>query len=153
MAAPQEGVAVLIPMIVGVATIVCTIVVHALALATVVHYVRHEQKIGRAGVRFWSDVTIVMEAALLALAAHLVEIAVWAWVFSLCGSIPDFGAAFYSSAANYTTLGDGVLMSGSWKLLRPLEAADGMLMFGVSTGMLFAVIQRLVQTRFGNGHT
>jgi hypothetical protein len=39
-------------------------------------------------------------------------------------------------------------MSPSWKLLGPLEAANGMLMFGVSTAMIFAVIQRLVQARF-----
>jgi hypothetical protein len=29
-----------------------------------------------------------------------------------------------------------------------LEAANGVLMFGVSTAMIFAVIQRLVQARF-----
>jgi hypothetical protein len=51
---------------------------------------------------------------------------------------------------NYTTLGDSDnLMSPSWRLLAPLEAANGMLMFGVSTAMLFAVIQRLIQTRLG----
>jgi hypothetical protein len=33
-------------------------------------------------------------------------------------------------------------------LLGPLEAADGSLMFGVSTAMIFAVILRLIQTRF-----
>jgi hypothetical protein len=31
--------------------------------------------------------------------------------------------------------------------LGPLEAADGMLMFGVTTAMIFAVIQRLVQAK------
>jgi len=50
---------------------------------------------------------------------------------------------------NYTSLGYGdVVMSASWKLLGPLEAADGLLMFGISTAMIFAVIQRLVQPRF-----
>jgi len=49
---------------------------------------------------------------------------------------------------NYTTLGDSdKVMSPSWRLLASLEAANGMLMFGVSTAMLFAVIQRLIQTR------
>jgi hypothetical protein len=32
--------------------------------------------------------------------------------------------------------------------LGPLETADGMLMFGISTAMIFAVMERLVQTRF-----
>jgi hypothetical protein len=41
-------------------------------------------------------------------------------------------------------------MTPSWKLLGPMEAADGMLMFGVSTAIIFAVIQRLIETRFGD---
>jgi hypothetical protein len=32
----------------------------------------------------------------------------------------------------------------------PLEAANGMLMFGISTAMIFVVIQRLVQARFAD---
>jgi hypothetical protein len=39
-------------------------------------------------------------------------------------------------------------MSSSWKLLGPLEAADGALMFGVSTAMIFAAISRFVLARF-----
>jgi hypothetical protein len=86
----------------------------------------------------------------VALAAHLIEIAAWALVFVRCGEFRDFAAAFYSSAENYTTLGYGdVVMSPPWRLLGPLEAADGMLMFGVTTAMIFSVIQRLVWTRLG----
>jgi hypothetical protein len=33
-------------------------------------------------------------------------------------------------------------------LLGPLEAANGMLMFGVTTAMIFALIQWLIQLRF-----
>lgn len=52
-------------------------------------------------------------------------------------------------AVSYTSLGyRDVVMLVSWRLLGPLETADGMLMFGVSTATIFAVIQRLVQTRF-----
>jgi hypothetical protein len=97
----------------------------------------------------WRDLAIVTGTALLALAAHLIEITAWAEVFDLCREFPNFAPAFYHSAVNYTSLGYGdVVMSSSWRLLGPLETADGMLMFGVSTAMLFAVIQRLIQTRF-----
>ncbi len=52
---------------------------------------------------------------------------------------------------NYTTLGYGdVIMSPSWKLFGPLEAADGMLMFGVSTAMVISVIQLIFRTKFRN---
>jgi hypothetical protein len=43
-----------------------------------------------------------------------------------------------------------LIMTPSWRLLGPLEAADGMLMFGVSTALIFAVIQRLIQDRFAD---
>jgi hypothetical protein len=41
-----------------------------------------------------------------------------------------------------------VVLSLRWKLLGPLEAAAGLLMFGVSTALIFAVIQRLIHARF-----
>ena len=79
--------------------------------------------------------------------AHLIEISVWAALFILCGEFREFGIAYYHSAVNYTTLGYGdLIMSPSWRLLGPLEAADGALMFGVSTAMVFTVILRLIRT-------
>lgn len=39
-------------------------------------------------------------------------------------------------------------MSATWRLLGPLETANGMLLFGVSAAMIFAVIQRLVEARY-----
>jgi Ion channel len=145
------GIDVLLPLTVGVAATIATIFIHALALITIVHFVRHERRLGRAGVHFFKDVTIVASAVQVALAAHMIEIAAWALAFELCGEFRNFAAAFYSSAENYTTLGYGdVVMSARWRLLGPLEAADGMLMFGVTTAMIFAVIQRLLQTRLGD---
>jgi hypothetical protein len=151
VAPSPAGTDIALPLIVGLPTTVATIFIHALALTTIIHFVRRERRLGRAGVSFLEDVTIVARATLVALAAHLVEMAVWALVFEFCGEFHDFAAAFYSSAENYTTLGYGdVVMSARWRLLGPLEAASGMLMFGVTTAMIFAVIQRLVQTRLGD---
>lgn len=142
-------IAILSPLAVGAGAIVCTILIHALAVMTVVKLVRHEKRLGRVGSSFWIDVGIVVVAVSCALIAHLVEIALWALLFMICGEFSAFGDAFNHSAVNYTTLGYGdVIMSPSWRLLGPLEAADGVLMFGVSTAMIFTVIQRLVQTRY-----
>src|SRR5262249_46945885 len=136
------------PLTVGTIAVLCTIAIHAAALSATVNLFRHERRLGRAGIRFWSNVLIVALAVLFAFAAHLVEIALWAAVFILCGEFQEFGMAFDHSAVNYTTLGYGnVVMSPSWRLLGPLEAADGMLLFGVTTAMIFAVIQRLIRAR------
>ena len=101
--------------------------------------------------RYLIDFTIVVLVMSFAFVAHVIEVAVWALLFMMCGEFREFGPAYYHSAVNYTTLGYGdVIMSPSWKLLGPLEAADGSLMFGVSAAMIFAVILRLIQTRFAD---
>jgi len=142
-------IAILIPLAVGAGAIACTIIVHALALSATVNFVRRQRRLGRTGTSFWIDGALVAAAASFALAAHLVEIALWAVLFMICGEFSEFGTAFDHSAVNYTTLGYGnVVMAPAWRLLGPLEAANGSLMFGVSTAMIFAVIQRLIHTRF-----
>ena len=144
----SHPIAILIPLAVGTSAVFCTIVIHALALSATVHVVRRERRLGRVGASFWIDVAIVVATISFALAAHLVEISLWAMLFMICGEFPDFGTAFNHSAVNYTTLGYGdVIMTPSWRLLGPLEAADGMLMFGVSTALIFTVINRLVGAR------
>lgn len=142
-------IALLARLAVGVVAVICTIMIHALPLGATVSFIRRERKLGRAGTSFWIDIGIVARAILYALAAHLMEIALWAVVFIMCGEFADFATAYYHSAVNYTSLGYGdVIMSPSWKLLGPLETANGMLLFGVSTATIFAVIQRLVEARF-----
>jgi Ion channel len=142
-------VAILIPLAVGASAVLCTILIHTLAVGATVNFVRHEKMLGRAGTGLWIDLAIVVLVTSFAFVAHLIEIALWAVLFVICGEFQEFGIAYYHSAVNYTTLGYGdLIMTPSWKLLGPLEAADGALMFGVSTAMVFAVIMRLVQTRY-----
>jgi len=143
-----DHVATLRPLAVGIVVGLCTIMIHALALAATVTLVRREQRLGLAGESFGTDLAIVVVAILIALAAHLIEIAVWAGLFVICGEFTAFGAAFDHSAVNYTTLGYGnVVMTPSWRLLGPLEAANGMLLFGVTTAIILAVTQRLIRAR------
>jgi len=145
-----DRVAILLPLGIAVSITFCTVIIQALAMMPMIYFIRYELILGRAGVRFWKDLVIVAGATVLALAAHLVAIAIWALVFSLCGEFSQLAEAVYHSGLNYTTLGDSAVISPSWRLLAPLEGANGMLMFGVSTAMLFAMIQRLIQTRLGD---
>jgi hypothetical protein len=145
----MQRIATLMPLAVGASAVVCTFLIHALTVSATVHFVRHERRLGRAGTSAWIDVAIVALALAFALAAHLIEIALWAVLFVICGEFPEFGTAYYHSAVNYTTLGYGdVIMTPWWRLLGPLEAANGTLMFGVSTATIFAVIQGLIQTKY-----
>jgi Ion channel len=140
---------VLLPLAVGAVVILCTFLIHALSVSVSLNLLRRERRLGRTGRSFWSDFPVVVLAMLATLTAHLIEIALWAEVFVLCGEFPYFGTAYYHSAVNYTTLGYGdLVMTPHWRFLGPLEAANGMLLFGVSTAMVFALIQWLIEARF-----
>jgi Ion channel len=139
----------LVPLAVGAAICAITLAIHSLAVIATVQLFRHEKKVGRAGSSTLMDVTIVFRVNAFASLAHVVEIVLWAWLFMMCGEFRYFGTALYHSAVNYSTLGYGdIVMSPAWRLLGPIEAANGALLFGVSTAMLFAVIQGLVAIRY-----
>ena len=92
--------------------------------------------------------SFVMATVMLALAGHLAEIGLWAFVLEATGAVADIGAAIYSSAGSYTTSGSDIALPPQWRLLGPFEAVDGMLMFGVSTAFIFAVVNRLIHARY-----
>ena len=147
--APVNQIPAMALLLVAVVTTLFTVLIHSLIPPTIVQCVRYHFARGRAGLWFW-DVILVMFFTLLALAAHFVEITLWALSFLLCGEFSNFAAALYYSGSTYTTLGDtSAVLSARWRMLAPIEAADGMLMFGVSTAIIFAVILRLVEAKFG----
>ena len=112
-------------------------------------FFRYEKRRGRLGAAALNDFAIIALVMSVAFVAHLVEIGLWAVLFVLCDEFPELGTAYYHSAVNYTTLGYGdLLLTPAWRLLGPLEATNGALMFGLSAAMVFAVVQRLVLARF-----
>src|SRR5439155_18484061 len=91
---------------------------------------------------------VMMLVTLITALMHLIEIALWAIVFLLCGEMATFETAFYFSAQNYTALGYGdIALSARWRLLGPLEAINGLLLFGLSTAVMFAVMSHLIANR------
>src|SRR5260221_7300602 len=97
---------------------------------------------------FGANFILLQMVAALMLLSHLVNIALWAALFWLCGKLAGFDAAYYHSAVNYLFLGYGdIVMSMRWRLLGPLEAIDGIVMFDISTALIFALMMRLIERR------
>ena len=141
-------ISILAPLAVGVVAQACTIIIYLVPVRATINLIRREKGLGHIGMP-WTDLWIFARVVLYASLTHLLEIAFWGLLFMICGEFSDFGTAFYHSAVNYTSLGYGdLLMSPSWRLLGPLETANGMLLFGVSTAMVFAVMLWLIQARF-----
>ena len=54
---------------------------------------------------FWGATAVLATALVALLATALIQIALWAAAFVMCGEFADFEDAFYHSAVNFTTLG------------------------------------------------
>jgi hypothetical protein len=141
-------IAIFSPLLVGLAATLVTIVVHGFVVHAIVMTLRSNLKRGVLGVRLSVNLIFIIGATLLALAGHLAEIGLWAFALHRSGAVADIGAAIYASAGSYTTSGSDIVLPPQWKLLGPLEAVAGMLMFGVSTAFIYAVVNRLIHARF-----
>lgn len=95
-------------------------------------------------VRVFRCAALVMQTTVAVIVLHGVVILLWASCYRrLC--LPSWESAFYFSASSYATVGYGdVVLPSKWRLLGPLESMVGMLMSGVSIGLLFAAVTHLV---------
>lgn len=87
------------------------------------------------------NVLLLYTVLLLLTLGYFTETVIWAALFMLLGEFDDFKTALYHSGVNFVTLGYGdVVMSPRWRMLGPLEAANGILMFGLSTAVMTAAV-------------
>jgi len=67
----------------------------------------------------------------------------WAGLYVWLDAIPTYSEAIYFSLVTFTTLGYGdVTLGEEWRVLGALESANGVIIFGWSTAMVVAVLQR-----------
>lgn len=78
-------------------------------------------------------------------AAHTVQIWVWAFSFVAMSALPDIETAAYFSLVTYTTLGYGDLVLGeNLRIFSAFAAVTGLLTFGVSTAFLVGLVARVL---------
>ena len=90
--------------------------------------------------------SLLVAITLIMLAGNFIQITLWAVLFFVCNEFADFATAFYHSVVNFATLGYGdIVMSEKRRLLGALEAANGVLMLGLTTGFLYTVLHGVLQ--------
>lgn len=79
---------------------------------------------------------------------HIIETNLWAGFYYSRALFNDFETALYFSLTSYTTIGYGdVLLPERWRLLGAIEGISGVLLCGISTAFMFAVISTMLQMR------
>src|ERR1700736_2155991 len=125
--------------------IVLTVLVHVLGLQFINDRVVRVLSGAMARRRFIPLFAAVMGVtALLATILHGIEVTIWALVYRDLGALPDDKAAMLYSLSAMTSYGHANLfLEEQWQLMGALEALNGMLLFGLTTAFLFAMIQEV----------
>jgi hypothetical protein len=131
-----------IQLLVGTIVTVITIMVHALVTVGAVGIARS------AGLRHTTRPRLHLMAVMVGVAAvlmiaHTLEMLAWALAYAIVGAAPDDSDLLYFAFVNYTTLGYGdITPVQAWRLIGPMTAMNGILMFGWSTAVLFEVLRK-----------
>jgi hypothetical protein len=132
-------------LLVGFGVSVINIMIHALITLVTIGIAR------RAGLQHtssprWHLLIVMVVTALVLMMAHTTEIVVWSLAYALVGAAPDGSDLLDFAFVNYTTLGYGdVTPLKAWRLIGPVTAMNGILMFGWSTAVLFEVLRKTIQ--------
>ncbi len=125
------------------ALVALTVSFQGAGMAALIEWVRNDIEHMQRFSPFRSGVLMVRFTSVI-VGLHLLEVLLWAGFFRW-NCFPSWGSAFYFSAANYSTVGYGdLLLPRKWRILGPIESVTGVLMCGLSTGFLFAIVTRLV---------
>ena len=118
--------------------------IHATGMVQLFHWVA--RRLPRTGKKIGSptEIWFLIRVFAVIISLHLMQICAWAAFYTLWGVLKDFETALYFSMASYTTIGYGdIVLPEKWRLLGGIEGVAGVLMFGWSTGAIFAVVSRL----------
>jgi hypothetical protein len=131
----------------GLALVALTLAIHAAGVTFMISVLRGIRiRLERRSLRLPRVFAIVVGAitamGLLLAALHGIEAAFWAAVYVWLGAFGSPEAAILYSVDTMATRGaSGLTLQPHWRMMGALEAANGMLLFGISTAAIFSVMQ------------
>jgi hypothetical protein len=135
----------------GLSLIALTIAIHATGvtfMVAVLHNIRVRLEIRSLRLPYLIAIVIgtITAMGLLLTALHGIEAALWAAAYLWLGALESPETAILYSLDSMATRGaSGLILQPHWQMLGALEAADGMLLFGISTAFIFTVMQLYYQ--------
>jgi hypothetical protein len=131
----------------GLLAMLACLVLQALASVFAARYFARAAK-QPLGPRPWRAIFLQFSILMIVLMlGNIGQVAFWALLYRALGAFEDFETAMYFSGVTFTSLGYGdVVLDGRMRLLGPLQAANGLMMFGITTALFIAAIQLATAT-------
>ena len=135
-------------LILAFAIVAVCVVIHITGMASLMGYLlRRREKLQQKLTLFSTSRILILVFAIVIL-LHLLETSIWAGFYYSRNLFADFETSLYFSLKTYTTIGYGdILLPKGWRLLGGVEGLSGVLLCGVSTAFIFAILNALFQIR------
>ena len=134
----------LLKIAIGAFIMVMTTAIHTVAMMMALHLVERQEKTQKPRLLRKTNIYLVSGIVLMMFLVSLAEVLIWAWTYLVLNAIEGLEQAVYFSMVTFTTLGYGdVLLDERWRLLASFEAANGIIIFGWTTAVLIAAVQRI----------
>ena len=131
--------------VVGTLVSVINIGIHALVTVIAVTIARSAVPRHTSRPRLHLMSVMIAIAAVLKI-AHMLEILTWAATYHVVRAADADADILYFAFVNYTTLGYGdITPVREWRLIGPLTAMNGALLFGWSAAILFEVLLKTLE--------
>ena len=128
--------------LVGGVICIANITIHALVMTTVVRIAQAASKRKRSHPSLFLIAVMIPTVSVLMM-THAIEVMVWSLAYSIVDAAPPGANLVYFAFVNYATLGYGdIVPVERWRLLGPITAMNGALLFGWSTAVIFEVLRR-----------
>ena len=133
-------------LLIGVLMMALTIAIHTIGSTMWLGFVKtwHDKWTNISGPR--SLFRVVIWTAVVLLLLHFIEVILWALLYFMLpnnAGLNSWSEAVYFSVVTFTTLGYGdVTLNSDWRQFSGMEAMVGIVVFGLTTAILFTVIQR-----------
>jgi hypothetical protein len=124
------------------------LVLHVVSIVFIADWMldQRDKRKDRMGTFGYMALLIAAFSAIIIL--HMIEIAIWAGFYSANSLFLDFETALYFSTTSYTTIGFGdVVLPRAWRMLGGIEGVTGVLLCGLSTAFVFAIVNAMFQAR------
>ena len=129
-------------LLIGSFLVTATIMYHIIGLIIMVVILKKLEKRVIHVHQLMRAVILVGFSGLFVLGVHVSEIWLWAVALIQVDAVPDLESALYFSTVTATTVGYGdLVVENNWRLLASFEAMSGILVFGISTAFLMAVLR------------
>jgi voltage-gated potassium channel len=135
-------------LLVAFAIVAVCLLLHVGAIVSLADWMLDRRERSKEEMRTFGYMILLLVAFSVIIALHMVEISMWAGFYYTRSLFQDFETAFYFSITSYTTIGFGdVVLPRAWRMLGGIEGVTGVLLCGLSTAFVFAIINAMFQMR------